>query len=304
MSKSDRQVYVDWFKVDSSVFPNDFEQGVFTLIVLSTTNNFVWLERIEDTTSLTLMFGLLKSFQAYKDIFHIEIETVITDKKEELCSSTSKRMHPVERLMIETNVQHHIVRSDATAKMTQFKHLFNKSIMEEGPYVDLNDFETYLVDFMAYYNHPDITELLSTDIDKSAVSENIVSQKIENILKSIDDDKDTDDGGESLIRIRKEGLTSMDTMSLSHCGSVSVNDGGQQNNIKPIQKKSSKVHKKVKTKKTLKQIKTMADEILSIENDWEIFNISPSGKSNNATLRSKKKKGKKKKSIEDSFLFF
>ena len=201
MTKHVGYVYVDWVKIEAGILEEEPNREIYILIVLSYNKSFVWLERMNDSQPLTLLFSVMRAFQAFLDVHHIEIKAVITDKKPSLYVSYHRKMHAFERVLIESKIKH-IAKDLMDDRMIKFEQILHTSLLEEGPYCNREDFETYLVDFMSYYNHPDISQLFPenevlTDLD---VDEEAISAKLEQLLERIDDEYDQE-GSEEMLKI-------------------------------------------------------------------------------------------------------
>ncbi len=162
MSGNLKTVYVDWIKLNAGLIANEPKKELYLLIVLNTGRKLVWMDRMPNIQPLTIMFSAIRSFQAYSDIHQMSIQHVVTYLKKEFYVRRHKSRHPFERLLNEMDISHGIRRSQSTF-LTKFQKVLSVSLQDEGPFQNVDDFDAHLVDFMTYYNHPEVVNVFSSD---------------------------------------------------------------------------------------------------------------------------------------------
>ncbi len=293
MTKDIGHVYVDWVKIEAGILEEDPKKEIYILIVLSCNDSFVWLERMNDSNPLTLLFSAMRAFQAFLEVHHIEIQHVITDKKPTLYVASHRKMHPFERLLIESKIKHE-VKEIMSERMVKFEQMLHTSLLEEGPYCNKDDFETYLVDFMSYYNHPDITQLFPenevlTDLD---VNEEAISEKLEQLIGNIEYEYEQEVAEEEALKIIKQNGQIEDDVSIYDEDEISMSDlssdlGFNLDTDAPVDE--NKTH-------TSKQKKSPASKKKHTAAVWRINEETARKKMEK--VRPKKKRRKKKKEFD------
>ncbi|MBQ9090265.1 MAG: hypothetical protein IJY58_04375 [Alphaproteobacteria bacterium] len=181
MSLNLSTVYVDWVKLDGRIISGKRKSPIYILISLNKRKGLVWLERMPNCQPLTVMFTAMKSFREFNEGHRCRIHQVVTDSKKEFCAKKYKSKHPFERLLLEMGFLHGVRRLFPLC-LLKFEQILFISLNDEGVFETLEEFDSYLLDFVTYYNHPEIINIFSEypnykdfDFYKAGVGENLTN---------------------------------------------------------------------------------------------------------------------------------
>ena len=122
--------YVDIYQQPIKLH-EDKETSYFLFGVLDTCTQIVWVEVLEETEALTLMFASLKCFTIFSDYYNIKFKGI---KSSDTCEVLLNGVNtPFERLLCEQNILHHKLEDSICARTrSDFSKEFWDSL-----YVDL-----------------------------------------------------------------------------------------------------------------------------------------------------------------------
>ena len=117
-----------------------------------------WAEVIEDTKSLTVMFGAIKCFNALRQYYGISFEEVLSDNGSEFGNKLLKKkeIHPFERLLIEMGVKHRYTqpyRPQTNGKIERFWRSIEEDLLIGTDFKDVEELKKELVEYLYYYNN-------------------------------------------------------------------------------------------------------------------------------------------------------
>lgn len=121
-------------------------------------SRITWAEVIEDTKSLTVMFGAIKCFNALRQYYGISFEEVLSDNGSEFGNKLLKNKdhHPFERLLIEMGVKHRYTRPyrpQTNGKIERFWRSIEEDLLIGTDFKDTADLKKELVEYLYYYNN-------------------------------------------------------------------------------------------------------------------------------------------------------
>ena len=121
-------------------------------------SRITWAEVIEDTKSLTVMFGAIKCFNALRQYYGITFEEVLSDNGSEFGNKQLKKkdQHPFERLLIEMGVKHRYTqpyRPETNGKIERFWRSIEEDLLIGTDFKDTEDLKKELVEYLYYYNN-------------------------------------------------------------------------------------------------------------------------------------------------------
>jgi len=134
------------------------EVSYYLFGVLDTCTQIVWVEVLEETEALTLMFASLKCFTTFSDYYNIKFKAIKSNNSlSELLDNVPNSNIPFERLLDEQNILHHnSVDATSSTTITNLMKEFWDSI-----YIDLlkdtcienkKSLKQKVVDYLYYYN--------------------------------------------------------------------------------------------------------------------------------------------------------
>ena len=142
------------------------EASYYLFGVLDTCTQIVWVEVIEETEALTLMFASLKCFTIFSDYYNIKFKGIKASKAfNGVSNDVSDANTPFERLLNEQNILHHNSGdSESPRPITNLVKGFWDSIYDDLLKDTCIENKKYLkqkiVDYLYYYNEKRVHEKL------------------------------------------------------------------------------------------------------------------------------------------------
>jgi len=144
------------------VLHDDNETPYYLFGILDTCTQIVWVEVIEETEALTLMFASLKCLTIFSDYYNIKFKEIKSNSSfKELFNANS----PFDRLLIEQNITHN-------KSVDSISPLVGDNLVKEfwdSIYVDLlkdtfienkKSLKRRIVDYLYYYNEKRVHQKL------------------------------------------------------------------------------------------------------------------------------------------------
>lgn len=121
-------------------------------------SRITWSELIEDTKSLTVMFGAIKCFNALRQYYGISFEEMLSDNGSEFGNKLLKKkdLHPFERLLIEMGVKHRYTRPyrpQTNGKIERFWRSIEEDLLIGTDFKNTDELKKELVEYLYYYNN-------------------------------------------------------------------------------------------------------------------------------------------------------
>jgi hypothetical protein len=131
---------------------------LYLVCVIDDHSRLAWAEVIEDITSLTVMFAVLKCMNMLHDQYKIKFEEVITDNGAEFGTKDSKQKygHPFERMLIELGIKHRYCkpyRPQTNGKVERFWRTLQEDLITDTDFDSLEELKDELIQYLYYYNH-------------------------------------------------------------------------------------------------------------------------------------------------------
>jgi hypothetical protein len=149
--------HIDCHHLSKSVIRGQ-SRKLYLVCVIDDYSRLAWAEVIEDITSLTVMFAVLKCMNMLHDQYRIKFEEVITDNGPEFGPKGSKQKHghPFERMLIELGIKHRYCkpyRPQTNGKVERFWRTLQEDLIRETDFDSLKELKDELIQYLYYYNH-------------------------------------------------------------------------------------------------------------------------------------------------------
>jgi len=134
------------------------ETTYYLFAVLDTCTQIVWVEVIEETEALTLMFASLKCFTIFSDYYNLKFKAIKSNKIiGELLNGVPNANTPFERLLCEQNILYHKSDdSDCVKAINNFSNEFWSSIyidlLQDTFFENKKSLKQKIVEYLYYYN--------------------------------------------------------------------------------------------------------------------------------------------------------
>jgi IS30 family transposase len=149
--------HIDCHHLSKSIIRGQ-SRKLYLVCVLDDYSRVAWAEVVEDITSLTVMFAVLKCMNMLHDQYQIKFEEVITDNGPEFGPKESKQKygHPFERMLIELGIKHRYCkpyRPQTNGKVERFWRTLREDLISETDFDSLEELKDELIQYLYYYNH-------------------------------------------------------------------------------------------------------------------------------------------------------
>jgi transposase InsO family protein len=129
----------------------------YLVCVIDSCTRIAWAEVIDDKTALTAMFAVLRCFNWINDQYSIRFAEVLTDNGPEFGtkSSSRKREHPFERMLMEMGIKHRYTRPyrpQTNGKAERFWRTLEEDLLHETTFDNVNELKDELLQYLVYYN--------------------------------------------------------------------------------------------------------------------------------------------------------
>jgi transposase InsO family protein len=127
----------------------------YIVCIVDSYSRIAWAEAIEDLKSITVMFAVLRLFNAMKVNYGILFEQVLTDNGPEFASRNNTIQHPFERMLIETGVKHKYTRPyrpQTNGKVERFWRTLKEDLLECDGFDSMEHLQDELIKYVIYYN--------------------------------------------------------------------------------------------------------------------------------------------------------
>jgi transposase InsO family protein len=158
MQRIGELVHIDSHQLSKGITIAESNKTYYLLGLIDDYSRIAWVEVLDNTKALNVMFATLKAFNMLRGQFGIEIETVMTDNGAEFGAgknSDNKEDHPFERLLLEMKMKHIYTkpyRPQTNGKIERFWKTLKEDFLEDALYNDLDDLKDELLGFLVYYN--------------------------------------------------------------------------------------------------------------------------------------------------------
>jgi len=128
---------------------------LFLVSIVDDYSRIAWTEVVEDITSLTVMFAVLKGINMLHDRYGITFAEVLTDNGPEFGQKWSKKSNAFERLLIQLGIKHRYTRPyrpQTNGKVERFWRTIEDDLLSGTTYDTLEDLREELLQYMYYYN--------------------------------------------------------------------------------------------------------------------------------------------------------
>lgn len=136
----------------------DENEEYYLLGIIDSCTQIVWVELIEDTEPLTIMFGALKCFRIFSDYYSIKFREVLSDKSLGM-SRHSKGVlkHPFSRLLKEMDIVHRQTYSNpyillTSERIKEFWGVMTTDMLNNTRYTSPESLKEKIVEYLYYYN--------------------------------------------------------------------------------------------------------------------------------------------------------
>lgn len=121
-------------------------------------SRITWVELIEDTKALTVMFGAIKCFNALRQYYEISFEEILSDNGSEFGNPSlrKKEQHPFERLLLEMGVKHRYTkpyRPQTNGKIERFWRSIEEDLLIGTDFANTEELKKELIEYLYYYNN-------------------------------------------------------------------------------------------------------------------------------------------------------
>ena len=125
--------------------------------VLDDATRLVWAEIIDDKTSLTTMFAVMRCLNVLGTRYNIQFAEMLSDNGPEFGQKTSqtKGNHPFERLLMELGIKHRYTkpyRPQTNGKMERFWRTLEEDLIHETTFESDEELKDELLQYLVYYN--------------------------------------------------------------------------------------------------------------------------------------------------------
>jgi len=136
----------------------DSTKRYYLVAVVDDCTRLAWCEVVEDITSLTTMFSVLRSFNMLQNRYKIQFEEVMTDNGPEFGGGTNmqnEQTNPFRRMLLELGVKHRYTkpyRPQTNGKVERFWRTLENDMIEDADYDNIEEFKNELLHYLVYYN--------------------------------------------------------------------------------------------------------------------------------------------------------
>lgn len=174
--KAGELAHIDCHYLPKNIVANN--QNRFYLVgVIDDCTRIAWCEVVNDITSLTVMFAIMRCFRAIKATYQISFEEVLTDNGPEFggnCSNDNNIMtNPVKRFFYEMELKHRKIkpyRPQTNGKIERFWRTLEEDFAEETIFETEEELREELFKYMIYYNeyrpHQGLNGKIPADFNK------------------------------------------------------------------------------------------------------------------------------------------
>jgi len=127
--------------------------------IIDVCTQVVWVEVLEETEALTLMFASLKCFTTFSDYYNIKFKGVKPSNtfKELLSGINDSSYSPLERLLYEQNIVYHksddsICETRTNSVSKEFWDSIYMDLLKDTFIEDKKTLKQKIVDYLYYYN--------------------------------------------------------------------------------------------------------------------------------------------------------
>ena len=154
--KAGELAHVDIHHLSKGIIANDNNRYYLYGIIDSCTR-VVWVELIEDVTSLTTMFAALKSFNILADHYNIKFTELLSDNGSEFGKKVTKdkTKHSFERLLLELGIKHRYIRPyrpQTNGKIERFWRTIEDDLLRETYFESKEHLKEEILQYLYYYN--------------------------------------------------------------------------------------------------------------------------------------------------------
>ena len=127
--------------------------------VIDSCTRIAWAEVVSDIKSLTVMFSVMRCFQAIKHNYKIEFQEVLTDNGPEFGAGartqSNQMTSPFKRMLFEMDIKHRSIkpyRPQTNGKIERFWRTIEEDMIEGTSFDTLEALEQDLLEYLIYYN--------------------------------------------------------------------------------------------------------------------------------------------------------
>lgn len=130
----------------------------YLVAVVDDCTRLAWCEVVEDITSLTTMFSVLRSFNMLQHRYSIQFEEVLTDNGAEFGGGANKQSemtNPFRRMLLELGIKHRYTkpyRPQTNGKVERFWRTLESDLIEDTDFDDIEEVKEELLQYLIYYN--------------------------------------------------------------------------------------------------------------------------------------------------------
>lgn len=149
--------HIDCHFLSKDIF-RDSRRRYYLVAVVDDCTRLAWCEVVEDITSLTTMFSVLRSFNMLQNRYKIQFEEVITDNGAEFgggANNQNEQTNPFRRMLHELGVKHRHTkpyRPQTNGKVERFWRTLENDMVEDTDYGNVEEFKEELLNYLIYYN--------------------------------------------------------------------------------------------------------------------------------------------------------
>jgi len=133
---------------------------LYLVAVVDSCTRVAWCEVVKDIQSLTVMFAIMRCFNAIKATYHITFEEALTDNGPEFGGNCNKEdnnlmTNPVKRFFYEMGIKHRKIkpyRPQTNGKVERFWRTIEEDFVEGTTFESQEELEDELFKYMIYYN--------------------------------------------------------------------------------------------------------------------------------------------------------
>lgn len=173
--KAGELAHIDCHYLPKTLLLND-KNRYYIVAVVDSCTRIAWAEVVTDIKSLTVMFSVMRCFQAIKSQYGIEFKEALTDNGPEFGQGLDKKnqmTNPFKRMLHETGVKHRTIRPyrpQTNGKVERFWRTIEDDIIEGTTFESIEDLEKDLFEYLIYYNeyrpHQGIDGLKPAELNK------------------------------------------------------------------------------------------------------------------------------------------
>ena len=156
--KAGELAHIDCHYLPKGIIENN-EKKYYLVAVVDDCTRVAWCELVEDITSLTVMFAIMRCFNAIKATYSITFQEVMTDNGAEFGGNnktdTNKMTNPVKRFFFEMGLKHRKIkpyRPQTNGKVERFWRTIGDDFIEGTVFQSQEELEEELFKYMIYYN--------------------------------------------------------------------------------------------------------------------------------------------------------